>query len=82
MTKPLHKEPTPNFDGWKRITIEKARELTKTPGILIWWRPEKELDEIDQYAIGSILGVLIGWQVGNLIRKIWDSKRSKNRSKS
>ena len=51
MTKPLHKEPTPNFDGWKRITIEKARELTKTPGILIWWRPEKELDEIDQYAL-------------------------------
>jgi hypothetical protein len=51
MTKPIRKEPTPNFDGWKRITIEKARELTKTPGILIWIRPEKDLPEEQQYAL-------------------------------
>ena len=36
---------------WKRVSIAEARELSKQSGTLIWWRPEINLPEEEQYAL-------------------------------
>lgn len=37
-------------DG-RRVTIAEAKRLSKTEDVLIFWRPEGQLREEDQYAL-------------------------------
>lgn len=44
-------KPVPARDGWKRVSLAEARELSKKPGALVWWRPEINLPESEQYCL-------------------------------
>jgi len=35
----------------RRISIEEAKKIATTQSGLIWWRPEPELQEDEQYAL-------------------------------
>jgi hypothetical protein len=44
-------KPAPAHPGWKRVSVQEARELSKKPGVLVWWRPEIHLPEEQQYCL-------------------------------
>lgn len=35
----------------RRVSIAEAHELSKSASVLIWWRPEQNLEEAEQYAL-------------------------------
>lgn len=40
-----------NSQHWQRIALAEARRISMIPHVLIWWRPEAQLPEVQQYAM-------------------------------